>query len=115
MVVRSAYAQLRFSAWRLAFVVVAMALVFVAPPVLAIVAGGATRVVAAATWLLMAGLFVPMLRRYRVPAWSSLFLPVIAAIYLAFTVESAIQHRLGRGGMWKGRAHDPRRPPVEAP
>lgn len=115
MVVRSAYAQLRFSAWRLALVVVAMAVVFVAPPVLAIVGGGATRVVAVATWLLMAALFVPMLRRYRVPVWTSLFLPAIAAIYLAFTVESAIQHRLGRGGMWKGRAHDPRRAPVEAP
>jgi len=97
MVVRSAYAQLRFSAWRLAAVVVAMALVFVAPPVLAIAGDGWTRAIALATWALMALLFVPTLRRYRVPAWTSVFLPAIAATYLAFTVESAIQHRLGRG------------------
>jgi len=108
MVVRSAYAQLRFSAWRLAVVVVAMALVFVAPPVLAIAGEGWTRAIALATWALMALLFVPTLRRYRVPAWTSVFLPAIAATYLAFTVESAVQHRLGRGGMWKGRANAPK-------
>jgi len=51
---------------------------------------------------------VPTLRRYRVPAWTSVFLPAIAATYLAFTVESAVQHRLGRGGMWKGRANAPK-------
>jgi hypothetical protein len=31
-------------------------------------------------------------------------LPVIAAIYMAFTLDSAYQHARGRGGMWKGRA-----------
>ena len=30
-------------------------------------------------------------------------LPGIAAIYTAFTIESAIQHWRGRGGAWKGR------------
>ncbi len=104
MVVRSAYAQLRFSPWRLLFVVAAMSLVFVAPVVLTAFGDGWTRIVALCTWALMALLFVPMCRRYRVPTWWSLFLPAIAATYLAFTVESAIQHGLGRGGMWKGRA-----------
>jgi hypothetical protein len=33
-----------------------------------------------------------------------LALPAIAAIYMAFTVDSAYQHARGRGGMWKGRA-----------
>ena len=31
-------------------------------------------------------------------------LPAIAAIYMAFTLDSAYQHARGRGGMWKGRA-----------
>jgi len=31
-------------------------------------------------------------------------LPAIAAIYMAFTLDSAYQHARGCGGMWKGRA-----------
>jgi hypothetical protein len=46
---------------------------------------------------------VPTLRFHgRTPLWGVL-LPVIAAIYTAFTLESAIQHWRGRGGAWKGR------------
>ena len=55
----------------------------------------------------MAALFVPMLRRYRVPAWWAFALPAIATVYLAFTVESAYQHLRGRGGAWKGRINGP--------
>ncbi len=106
MVVRSAYAQLRFSPWRLAFVVLAMSLVFIAPVALALLASGWTRALALATWALMASLFLPTLHRYRVSVRWSVMLPVIAAAYLFFTVESAVQHRLGRGGLWKGRVHD---------
>jgi hypothetical protein len=57
-----------------------------------------------ATWLLMAVSFVPMLRFYgRSPLWS-LALPLIGLFYAAFTLDSAVQHWRGRGGMWKGRA-----------
>ena len=57
-----------------------------------------------ATWLLMAVAFEPMLRFYRLsPLWG-LALPLIGALYAAFTLDSAIQHWRGRGGMWKGRA-----------
>jgi hypothetical protein len=31
-------------------------------------------------------------------------LPVIAAAYAAFTLDSAYQHWRGRGGQWKGRS-----------
>ncbi len=82
MVVRSAYAQLGFSPWRLAFVVVAMLAVFVSPVVLAFAAGGWTRALAIGAWLLMAALYVPMLKRYRVPVAWALALPAIAACYL---------------------------------
>ncbi len=103
MVVRSAYAQLRFSVWRLAAVVAAMTLVFVAPPLLAVVGRGWTQAIAFATWASMAALFVPTARRYRVSLAWTLALPAIAATYLAFTIESAVLYARGRGGQWKGR------------
>ena len=31
-------------------------------------------------------------------------MPLIGALYGLFTLDSAIQHWRGRGGMWKGRA-----------
>ena len=52
----------------------------------------------------MALAFQPTLRFYRrSPVWG-LALPLIALVYVAFTVESAYQHARGRGGLWKGRA-----------
>ena len=103
MVVRSAYAQLRFSPWLLAGVAAAMLLVFIAPVLLGLVASGWTRVLGLASWASMSLLFMPMLKRYRVPIVWAIGLPLIAATYLVFTVESAWQHGRGRGGQWKGR------------
>ena len=105
MIVRSAYAQLGYSPALLVGVVIAMAVVFVAPVVLAVLGTGWTRALAAAAWILMALLFGPMLARYRMSRLWGIALPAIAATYLVFTVESAIQHALGRGGRWKGRVH----------
>ena len=103
MVVRSAYAELRYSPWRLAGTLVGMVVTYLAPPSLAVFAGGAAQMLGLAAWLVMAVSFVPMLRLYgRSPLWGTA-LPVIAAIYTAFTVESAVQHWRGRGGAWKGR------------
>jgi hopene-associated glycosyltransferase HpnB len=107
MVVRSAYAQLQFSPWRLTLVVLAMLMVFVAPVVLTLWADGWVRLIAFATWITMAALFIPMAKRYRVPLWSCIALPAIASVYLAFTIESAYQHLRGRGGLWKGRVNGP--------
>lgn len=109
MVVRSAYAQLRFSPSLLLLVAATMLVVFIAPVVLTVAGDGWTRAIAGFTWALMALLFVPISRRYRVPAWWSVMLPAVAAVYLGFTIESAVQHSLGRGGMWKGRANTPTR------
>jgi hopene-associated glycosyltransferase HpnB len=104
MVVRTAYAQLNHSPWLLALLVLAMLAVFVAPVVLSVGGEGWTRWLALLTWLLMAMLFAPMTRRYRVSALWGLALPAIATVYLLFTIDSAIQHWLGRGGVWKGRS-----------
>jgi hypothetical protein len=52
----------------------------------------------------MALAFQPILKFYRVsPLWG-LALPPIGIVYGLFTLDSAIQHWRGRGGMWKGRA-----------
>ena len=104
MVSRTAYAQLRYSPLVLAGTVIGLALTFVAPVVLALFAAGAARFLGIAAWLLMALALQPTLRFYRVsPLWG-VALPAIAAIYMAFTVDSAYQHWRGRSGMWKGRA-----------
>jgi len=104
MVSRTAYAQLRYSPLVLAGTVIGLAITFIAPVVLALFAVGAARFLGLAAWLLMALVLQPTLRFYRVsPLWG-VALPAIAAIYMAFTVDSAYQHWRGRSGMWKGRA-----------
>jgi hypothetical protein len=47
---------------------------------------------------------VPILRAYGTSPLLGAGLPGIAVTYAAFTLDSAIQHWRGRGGMWKGRA-----------
>ncbi len=103
MVSRSAFAQLDYSLLTLAFVVVAMIVVFCAPPLLTLFAEGWPRLFGALAWGLMAALFAPTLRYYGRPVWSGLALPAIAAAYLVFTLQSAFEHSQGRGGEWKGR------------
>jgi len=104
MVSRSAYAQLRYSPLLLAGTVAGMALTYLAAPFLAVFATGLPQALGALAWLMMAVAFQPTLRLYgRSPVWGAA-LPGIAAVYVAFTVDSAYQHLLGRGGLWKGRA-----------
>ena len=80
-----------------------MGLVYLAPPLLALLAEGPARWLGLGAWLVMAITFLPMLRFYRQsPLWG-LALPVIGAAYTVFTVQSAIDFWRGRGGLWKGR------------
>ena len=104
MVSRSAYAQLGFSPWALAGTVLGLALIYLAPPGLALFGSGAARGLGLLAWAEMALCFQPMLRFYRrSPLWG-LALPAIGALYGVFTLQSAIQEWRGQGGMWKGRA-----------
>jgi hopene-associated glycosyltransferase HpnB len=104
MVARSAYAQLNYSLLLLAGTLVGLFVIFVAPVLLVVFGTGPVRLAGIAGWFLMAASFLPMLRFYhRSPFWG-LALPAIALAYAASTLESAIQHWRGRGGMWKGRA-----------
>jgi len=104
MVVRSAYAQLRYSPLLLFGTAAGMALTYLVPPLMTLFGSGAARAIGIATWALMAIAFQPTLRLYRLsPLWG-VALPAIALEYLIFTLDSAYQYVRGRGGSWKGRA-----------
>ena len=103
MIARSAYAQLDYSPVRLAGTILGLALVYLAPPALALLGDGVQRALGLAAWALMALSFQPMLRFYRrSPLWG-VALPGIAAFYAGCTLQSALAHARGRGGLWKGR------------
>jgi hopene-associated glycosyltransferase HpnB len=103
MVTRSAYAQLGYSPLLLLGTVAGMAAIYAAPPFVALLGAGLGRAAAVLCWLCMAVALQPMLRFYRrSPVWG-LTLPFIGILYTAFTLDSALQHWRGRGGMWKGR------------
>ncbi len=104
MVARSAYAQLGYSPLVLLGTLIGLVLIFLAPPFWALAAHHESWIAGATAWGLMAASFRPMLHFYgRSPLWG-LLLPAIGALYALFTLDSAIQHWRGKGGMWKGRA-----------
>jgi hopene-associated glycosyltransferase HpnB len=109
MVARSAFAELRYSPLRLVGAIGGMALVYVTPPLFAIFARGGAQVAGAVAWAMMALALAPTLRLYRRPFVGGLALPGIAAAFLAFTFDSALQYWRGRGGYWKGRVQAPMR------
>lgn len=108
MVARTAYAQLDYSPFLLAGTVLGLALTYLAPVALTLFADGFAQFAGLFTWALMACALRPILRFYGMSGlrswlWAAA-LPAIAAMYMAFTLDSAYQHARGRGGMWKGRA-----------
>jgi len=114
MVARSAYTQLRYSPVLLAGTVAGLAWLYLLPPaaalagLAALAAGGGQGwgwVLGAglAGWAAMTVSFLPVLRLYRLSPLRAPALPLIAALYVAMTVDSARRHRAGRGGEWKGR------------
>ncbi len=104
MISRSAYAQLHYSLVLLIGTIIAMSIVFLAPVAITMFGHDLSRECAVLAWILMALAFQPTLRYYRQSALWGPALPAIALAYMVFTINSAIQHFQGRGGMWKGRA-----------
>ena len=104
MVRRCAYAQLDFSPFLLMATVLGLGLVYAAPPLLAIGAHGPARWFGLAAWIMMAVAYAPTLVFYGLSPLRAIALPLIALAYLFFTLDSAYQHAMGRGGVWKGRA-----------
>jgi hopene-associated glycosyltransferase HpnB len=107
MVVRSAYAELRYSPLRLVGALFGMALVYLAPPLVALFGEGLSRGAALAAYALMTLSYAPSVRFYGISLAYAFALPLVAACYTWFTLESALRHWRGRGGAWKGRFQAP--------
>ncbi len=109
MVVRTAYVQLDHSLSKLAATVIAMMLVYLAPPAAvlagAVVGDGATLAAGAAAWGLMAVCYRPTLVDYGLWWPRALLLPVAALLYVCMTVDSARRFHSGSGAAWKGRSY----------
>jgi len=72
MITRTAYTQLRYSPLLLAGTLLAMSLTYLAPPALLFASNPTPRILAASTCLLMALLYLPAIRFYRLsPAWAA--------------------------------------------
>jgi hopene-associated glycosyltransferase HpnB len=107
MVVRSAFAQLDYSALMLALTVLMLALTYLAPPLLLLSSKPVATWCGGLAWLGMSIAFLPTLRTYETPPLIALLLPLIALFYVAATVASAVLFWRGRGGYWKGRVQAP--------
>jgi hopene-associated glycosyltransferase HpnB len=105
MIARSAYAQLHFSRFLLIGTTLAMAVVWLVPPLAFLFGHGLARLVGLLTWVMSAACYVPTLSRYGRPVAWALLLPFIALFYMAATIGSAVNYHLGRGVVWKGRAY----------
>jgi hopene-associated glycosyltransferase HpnB len=107
MVARYADTHLGHSLPRLALAVLAMVGLYLVPPLAVIgwpLHGSSTiAALGVAAWLCMALAYWPTVRLYRLHSYWALTLPLAAALYTAMTVDSALQHRRGTGGRWKGR------------
>jgi hopene-associated glycosyltransferase HpnB len=109
MISRTAFAQLRHSTLLLAGTILAMAVIYIAPPLLLFARNPIAKVFGLAAWILMIIAYSPALRFYRRSvAWAPL-LPLVALFYLSATLDSALAYWTGRGGVWKERVQDAKR------
>ena len=105
MIARSAFVQLRYSWALVALTTLAMALVFMAPPLLAIFGHGIVRWFGLFAWIAESASFLPTLRRFGLSPLRAPLLPAIAVFYAAATIGSALQHTFGGGLAWKRRVY----------
>jgi hypothetical protein len=107
MVARSAFTQLRYSAWRLLAATGLMVVTLLAPVVGVVAAAAAADVrlalAAGAAWLAMAAAYWPVVSFYRLPTVFAPTLPIAAALFLAMTWSSAIGYWRGTRARWKAR------------
>ncbi len=107
MVARSAFTQLRYSAWLLAGTVLGMTLIYLLPPLLILAyplhGQASIAALALATLLLMAFAYRPTIAYFALPPGWALTLPAAAFLYMAMTLDSARRYWFGSGSHWKGR------------
>ncbi|CAK0775777.1 Glycosyltransferase [uncultured Gammaproteobacteria bacterium] len=107
MVARTAFTQLRHSTLLLAGAVAGMVCTYLAAPlaVLGWPIHGDPRAAAVGlvVWFLIMVCYRPTLRLYGQPVAAGALLPLVGVLYSLMTVDSALRHWRGQGGMWKGR------------
>ncbi|MEL6766380.1 MAG: glycosyltransferase [Pseudomonadota bacterium] len=108
-VARTAFPQLKRSWWLLGGCTLGMALLYLVPPFAALLgilyADPAMALAGVAGWGLMARAFWPTLRLYGGRVWEALTLPLVAALYMLMTLDSARRDLLGKASPWKGRTY----------
>jgi hopene-associated glycosyltransferase HpnB len=105
MISRTAFTQLRYSAWLLALALAGLTIVWLVPVWELACGEGWNRLYALAACALGALSYLPTLNRYgRTPAWA-LALPAIALFYMAATTASAVDYWRGKGANWKNRSY----------
>jgi len=109
MVTRTAFVQLNHSILNLFLTVIAMILIYLAPPLLfifgLIIGDPVIWVSAGSSYLIMCFLYKPTLALYEMSILNSYFLPLAGLMYILMTVSSATRHWQGNGGAWKGRSY----------
>jgi len=109
MVARTAFYQLNYSPLWLMGTLLGMALIYLVPPlgtIFGILTGNWLIAIAGfSSWLLMAGAYLPTLQLYKCSPLLAFCLPAIAFLYNLMTLDSALRHWQGRGGVWKGRVY----------
>ena len=106
MISRTAFHQLKHSSLLLLCTIAAMAVTYLAPPLLLLAPNRLAIFMGAGAWVAMTITYSTMVRYYRIhPAWA-LTLPLAALFYLGATIHSAVKYWNGRGGDWKGRIQD---------
>jgi hopene-associated glycosyltransferase HpnB len=108
MISRTAFTQLRYSAFLLIGTLLGLAITYLAPIPLLFAHDAATRLIALTTWLLMSLLFLPTVRFYRISTHWAATLPLAATFYAAATFLSATRYWTHRGAQWKGRSQAPK-------
>lgn len=110
MVARTAYTQLQYSPAILFGCVLALLWTFILPLAGLFAPDPTARAAAIVAGITAAVTYLPTLIYYRrSPAWA-LLLPLIGALYLAMTVDSARRYSKGIRSEWRGRVYEAEEP-----
>jgi hopene-associated glycosyltransferase HpnB len=104
MIARTAFTQLRNSAFLLLGSVLGLCFLFFVPILFPLFTEWQAGLPALAAWVLMSALYLPMTRFYGLRSVWALTLPFAAFLYIIATIDSARRTWQGSGGQWKGRA-----------